>query len=252
MMRNKLAHWRGILSAAGLGLLALMFSAGQCGAGLLTIPFDPNGPDVTGSGGSLTYNATTGELQGTLTPAFYSSNSLPGPNQILPLSGSPSLSIDLFVNPDGTFKGNGTGFELSGSLSVEGTTISGVLLSGSVSGFGADSAGPPPTEFDGLFTIDGGPLTQSRPLMGGGTLPTQFPIGSFGGFDLVAEDAISGILGDFQHDFSSGNVNDEAGLVVPEPSSWALTAAGLTMLLVLRGAGRVVRFSRPAPVVHIS
>lgn len=237
MGRSKLTPWPGIFSAAGLGLVALALSAGQCRASLLAFTFDPNGPDVTGSSGSLSYDANTGEFQSTLIPSVYYSASVPGPSQMLTLTGSPSLSLDLFVNPDGTFQANGAGFELLGSMLIGSTTISGVLLSGSVAGFGTDPAGPAPYEFDGLLDITGGQLTQPAPLIGGGTLPIQFPSGSVGAFDLQAEDVVSGILGDFLHSYSADRVEGEAGAVVPEPSTWTLLAAGLTMLLLARGAG---------------
>jgi hypothetical protein len=45
-------------------------------------------------------------------------------------SGDPRLSADLFVNPDGTFRSTGAGFDLTGTLPIGGAKISGTVLEG--------------------------------------------------------------------------------------------------------------------------
>ena len=200
----------------------LLLWPGQSPAGLLTLNFDPNGPSIAAENGALSYNHTTGDFQSTATPLTYSSSNLPGSPFLF--SGSPQLSIDLFVNTDGTFRQNGAGFDLIGTLSIGGSPISGTLLKGDITAFGAGPAGPPPVAFDALFTITGGALT--------GISPTQFQIGEAGGIELTAESTVSGILGDFFVSFSGSSVKDIAGAIVPEPSALTLTATGFGLLLL--------------------
>ena len=205
----------------------LLLWPGQSPAGLLTLNFDPNGPSIAAENGALSYNHTTGDFQSTATPVLYSSSNLPG--SPISFSGSPQLSIDLFVNTNGTFRQNGTGFDLDGTLSIGGSPISGTLLTGDITAFGAEDPEPPPGAFDALFTITGGALA--------GIVPTQFQIGETAGIELTAENVTSGTLGDFRGSFSSSSVKDIAGAIVPEPSALTLTATGFGLLLLFRFLG---------------
>jgi hypothetical protein len=192
--------------------------ARPCRADLLGLPFDPNGPSVLATNGSLSYTAATGEFSSTAVPLAYSSPTLPG-GGFVRFSGG-AETIDLFVDPDGTFRGDGSGMQLKGTLSIGGTSISGTLLSGDITAFGADSAGPPTWASNELFTVTGGLLTAPILLNNGEILPSQFTVGSLVGAIEFAENVKSGTLGDFTHDFRSGNVKDTDGLVmVPEPGT---------------------------------
>jgi hypothetical protein len=228
MGQNISTRLAGIVWAAGL----LLLGPGRLcqGGSLLPFQLDPNGPAVAGINGGLTYNAATGEFSASVVPLTYSSLDLPGGGFIRFEGGRET--IDLFVNPDGTFRTDGTGMQLNGTLSIGGTTISGTLLSGEITKFGAESSGPPVREFNGLFDITGGLLTAPIPLRGGGILSSQFPLGgAAGGFLLFAENATRGTPGDFTRDFSSGKVKKLDGLaLVPEPASWVLAAIASLVL----------------------
>jgi hypothetical protein len=139
-----------------------------------------------------------------------------------------------------------------GSLSVSGAIdfdqdgsndVSGTLVTGTVRAFGAAPAGPAPWEFNGLFSFDGGLLTQaSIPLSGGGSFSDLFNVGQTGGFDLVVEQQISGILGDFAADFSGSTIKGPVvGVTVPEPATAIL---GLIALSTLAGRGLTARLAR--------
>jgi hypothetical protein len=221
----------------------------SCRADLIQIPYDPNGPTVIGANGTLTYDKSSTVLQASvMEPANDSSfNSLillPAgqPTNIVyldpdpPVIGSASLVINLKVDASGNFLANGSGVTLTGAVDLDGDftdDASGTLLTGNIIAFGAQLAGPAPWEFDGLFQITGGSLTQPVPLSGGGNQDTQFPIGAIAGFNVEAEDAVSGTLGDFAASFSSDLVKPTIGLTVPEPGSMALTLSGGTMLCLV-------------------
>jgi hypothetical protein len=209
----------------GAGLM-LLLTAAPGRAGLLQ--FQLGTPVVFSGNGSLTYNATTGEFQSTLTPLTYNSPSLPG--GFVTFSGQGQTTIDLFVNHNGNFQNNGTGFTLTGQVTLGTHTFNDTLLTGDITAFGADAAGPPTRAFNGLFTITGGQLTQNN----GG-----FTVGETGGFILFAENVTSGTLGDFTQSFTSSSVKGPAGPAVsgPEPATLLLGLVGVGGLL-LAGRGR--------------
>ena len=116
-------------------------------------------------------------------------------------------------------------------------------MTGTVNAFGSAGSGPAPWEFDGLFNFTGGALTQSSiPLSGGGTFSDLFTVGETGGFDLVVEQQVSGILGDFLADFSGNTLKGPVvGVSVPEPSTATLgiiAVAGLAGSCLLGRRGR--------------
>jgi hypothetical protein len=202
------------------------------GGGLLPFNFDPNGPTFLGANGSLSYDASTGEFGGTALPLTLSSPELPGGAGFVRFVGNSQLSFDLFVNPDGTFQQDGAGFDLTGTLLIGGTKVSGTLLSGDFTTFGAAPAGPPTWVADALFDTGGGLLTQSIPLNDGTTLPALFPIGGAPvGIDFFTENVSSGNLGTFTANFSSGKVKPQGGpTILPEPSSWVLAMIAILLL----------------------
>jgi hypothetical protein len=197
-----------------------------CRAGpLLPLDFQPGAPNVSGSNGSLTYNAATGDFQAALTGAslVYSAPSV-APRGFVPFSGS--LMMDLTVDHNGNFVSNGTGLVLTGTVTINGAIFTGTLLTAKITAFGADDAGPPTRAFDGLFEITGGALTTTQPGTGGQDVSGGFPVGSLGGFMLSAEDVTSGTLGDFTRSFSSTTNKPLIGVLTPEPSTIALVLTG--------------------------
>jgi hypothetical protein len=221
-----------IVCTAGLSLLG---PGRSChGGGLLPFAFDPNGPTFLGANGSLSYDASIGEFRGTALPLTLSSPLLPGGADFVRFSGNPQLSFEFFVNPDGTFQKDGSGFDLTGTLSIGGTTISGTLLSGDFTAFGAEPAGPPTWVANALFDTSGGLLTEPIPLADGTTLPAPFAIGGPPvGVDFFAENIASSTLGDFTASFS-GKIKDQGGPVsIAEPSSWVLAMIAIILLGLL-------------------
>jgi hypothetical protein len=186
------------------GQLPLLLWTPACRAELL--PITLSFLVVTNINGTLTYNAATVDFHSESLPIVITSPDYPGglgtfindsiPNQTV---------IDLFVNQNGLFTGNGT-IQMFGSVAFNDDSTAdatGLLLSGTITAFGSEPPGPPTRDFNGLFTITGGALTQDVPLSGGGTVFGGFPVGGTGGFLLSAENVTSGTLGNFTADFSS-------------------------------------------------
>lgn len=220
----------------------LVSSAAECRAGgLIPIDFDQNRATILATDGSVTYTQSTGAFSVQSTGLFFLSNNLPGGALQVPITDDSAL-LSLTVDSSGNLIG-------TGSLSVNGAIdfnqdgindVSGTLLTGTVDAFGAATAGPAPWEFDGLFHFTGGDLTQpSIPLSGGGTFSDLFGLSDRGGFDLVVEQQVGGILGDFAADFSGGtNKGPVAGAAIPEPGTATL---GLIALAALAGWEKVRR-----------
>jgi hypothetical protein len=235
----------GLLLAAFLCLLL----ASPARAGLLPIQLrDPEGPITLGLGGTLTYTydslAGTGLFHAETFPVALAFES-PVPWDI-----TPGLStIDLVVDSSGNFVANGSGVMLMGAINFDGDLtddVSGELLYGRVLdfGFGADE-GQPGT-FNGIFEIEGGALTETILLSGGGSLAAMFRVGQdLGGFFVFAEGASAGELGVFTADFASDTVKDNLGVVVPSPPAWILGLLGTCLLVGYRRFAR--RCPHPAP-----
>jgi hypothetical protein len=225
--------------AIAIGVV-LVSSATECRAGgLLPFDFDPNRPTILATDGSVSYTQSTGALSVQATGLFYLSNNLPGGAPQVPITND-SATINLTVDSSGNLIGTGS-LSVTGAIDFnqDGTNdVSGTLLTGTVDAFGAaPPTGSAPWEFDGLFHFTGGDLTQSSiPLSGGGTFTDLFRLGDRGGFDLVVEQQVTGILGDFTADFS-GNTNKGpvVGVAVPEPATATL---GLIALAILAGWGK--------------
>jgi hypothetical protein len=236
-----------IARLAGFNLVVglLFFSATPaCQAG----PIQLTTPVVFSLDGALSYNATTGLFHSETIPVVISDPNLPGGFGSF-IGANDRTTIDLFVDHNGNFVSSGTGFTMVGvvDLKNDGTAVaSGVLLFGVITAFQADPAGPPTRVFDGLFTIQGGALTQDVALSGGGTVFGGFPLGSTGGFFLFAENVATGILADFTFEFATPplSVKDNVGVVVvPEPSTWVLClVAGVGLAACGFFRRRAVRF----------
>jgi hypothetical protein len=233
--------------ALALGTLCLLAPA-TSHAGLLPVNFRPGSPIISGSNGGLTYNATTGDFDATLTsPSLVYAAPFVQPNGFTLFNGS--LSMDLKVDKNGHFVANGSGLDLTGTITINGAVFGGnnnPLLTGTITNFGSEAAGPPTLSFDGYFTITGGALTQTETGSGGQPVFGGFPLGGRGGFLLSAENVTGGTLGDFSRDFSSSSVKPTVGvLAAPEPSSLTLS---LTAAVVL-GAWRWRRKSLRARAI---
>jgi hypothetical protein len=207
---------------------------------LLPLDFASGAPTVAGSNGGLNYNATTHDLNATLTaPSLAYAAPFVNPGKGFALITAPKLVIDLLVDNKGNFLGTGsvalTGtvtFNLAdgGSVTFAGTSAD-PLLSGTIKAFGADPAGPPTRNFDGIFTIDGGALTRTMLDSKGNPVPGGFTLGNLGGFILSAENVTGGTLGDFTHNFSSSNDKPLVGVLVPVPSSLVLSLSAAVVLV---------------------
>jgi hypothetical protein len=247
------------ISPRHLGLaLALsvpsLLAPSTCHADL--VPITLGAPTISGSGGHLSYNASTGDFNETLSgptlayaaPFLKLTNGVP-----LPALFTGTLSIDLTVNQSGNFVSNGAGFTLTGKITMNlqdggqvtfGTSSSSVLLTGTITAFGAQAAGPPTLTFDGTFTVTGGALTQTLTDTKGNPVFGGYTVGASGGFLLSVENVTGGTLGDFTHNFSSSSVKPTIGVLVPEPNSLVLLLTGAVALLGWRASRVRRRLSR--------
>lgn len=228
---------------------ALLLAATSSRADLIPITLDPNGPTISGEiGGTLSYDAATGEFLSQTIPTVLGGSTVPSMLAFFDFTGT--TSIDLFVNADGSFRGNGGGLSISGgSLTLaDGTTVTGPFLTGTITAFGAQPAGVPTLTFDGLFQVTGGSLTAPIALNSGGSLPALFTVGQTGGFFVSAEDVTSGTLGDFTSSFSSDSVKDQEGAIVPEPSSLFLGFASTSLVLCWVAARKAARAACPTRI----
>lgn len=237
-----------------LAVLVLV-PAGSCQGGLIQFSLDPNYPVILGINGSLTYNAATQQFHSETDLLTYSADFLPTGFVFF---SSGRTVIDLLADSAGNLVSGLAGLKMTGELDLDedGTIdVAGdaatPLLFGQVLAFGAEAAGPPTRVFNGLWEIQGGKLTETIALSGGGSVFGGFPQGpstsTFGGFFLFAENVTSGTLGDFTSDFSSDSVKDNVGVVTPEPTSLAMGLAGGSLL----GAFGYVR-RRGLPLVRPS
>jgi hypothetical protein len=251
--------------AIGWIMILVLFGAprASCGGPLLGINFTPNGPGIDALSGALSYNATTLDFNAsttdpnalTLITPTYSAPS--NPNFLTAGFFDPTLSaaltFDVHVNASGALVPGGTGFSLTGAVDIDGdglddprgTTTAMTLLTGNITAFGTNGPGPPPVTFNGLFQVTGGLLTGPLTLSNNDKIAALFPIGSFEGFSLTAENTSAGILGDFRSSFSSSTVKPYAGAFVPEPGGLVLVLSGAAFAcgcLLVRG--RLIRARR--------
>jgi hypothetical protein len=238
-MRQRQACWSLALLLAAVQFLA---APNFCVAGLVN--FLPGGPTYTSINGTQSYNVTTGEFQSTSTPVTLNGTFIT-PRGFATITGTASLSEDLFVDQNGNFVSNGAGVFLTGTVTVNGAVITGnstadPLLAGALTAFASDPPGTPAPSFYSLYNVTGGELTKPG-SRGTGTTTPAFAVGSPGGLILNAEIVASGILGNFSESFSSTSVKGNGGIVissVPEPSPLTLTLIATTMstgLVWLRG-----------------
>jgi hypothetical protein len=208
-----------------------LWPAVECRAGgLLSFTFDPNQPFILATDGSVTYDQPSGDFNVQATGLFFLTNTV-----FAPITGTDLATLNMTVNPSGNLVGTGS-LTVTGAIDIDGDGINDVnqstLLTGTITALGTAGAGPAPWEFDGLMNLTGGALTQaSIPLSGGGAFTNLFQPGETGGFDLVVEQQVSGILGNFLSSFSGSTLKQfVAGGVVPEPATATLGVLALTTI----------------------
>jgi hypothetical protein len=182
------------------------------------------GPVILSTDGSVAYDQPTGGLSIQANGLFYLSDFLPGGNPQVPIT-SDSATLNLTVDASGKLIGTGT-LAVNGAIDFDqdgANDVSGVLLTGTITAFASAGASPPPWDFHGGVTVDGGLLTQpSIALSGGGAFNDLFQLGQFSSFNLEVEQRVSGILGDFAASFSGNTVKGVVITGVPEPSTLTL------------------------------
>jgi hypothetical protein len=244
-VRGMQAPSRGLTRfVVALAALASLLAPAPARAGLVDIQPDPNGPVVEGFFGTLAYTRATGNFHSETNPLTVSAPNIPGG---FALFSSGNATVDLTVNSMGQFVSGGAGFTLTGSIDLDGDgtdDVSGTLLTGTITAFGAEDPGPPTREFNGLFKVTGGLLLAPVTLSGGGSLSLGYRLNQPGGFLLFAESVTSGTLGDFSADFSSDSVKGDYVTAIPEPAT-ATLAAVAAGLLAGRLAYRRTKKRRP-------
>jgi hypothetical protein len=215
-----------------VGALALVPAAECQAAGLLQFTFDPNQPLILATDGSVTYNQSSGDFNVQATGLFLLTSTVYSPTQI---TGSDLATLDMTVDHSGNLVGTGS-LTVTGAIDIDGDGTNDVnqstLLTGTITALGTATASQPSWAFNGLMNFTGGALTQpSIPLSGGGTFTNLFTVGGIGSFDLVVEQQVSGILGDFLSSFSGNTIKQfAAGVPVPEPDTATLTVLALTTI----------------------
>jgi hypothetical protein len=215
----------------------VLLPAQLCRAGgLLNFQLNPEGPIIGLGSGTLNYNALTGEFSGTMVPLTYSSPNLPG-NGTGTFSSNSLFTFTFYVNSDGSFRSDPDGFNLMGTLTLNGLNppvhLSGSLLSGDFYDFGAEPPGPPEWVSNALVNPTGGLLTAPQQMVG---VPVQFPLtGPPIGIDFFVNNVTSGTLGDFTQSFTSSDVSGVFGQVIPEPATWVPATIGLGAVLLCFG-----------------
>jgi hypothetical protein len=249
-------RWRRLSARLRLTLAVgalVLWSAGESQAGgLIPFSFDPSRPTILATDGSVTYDASTGDFNVQATGLFFLSLHLPGGVPDVPITND-SAVIDLTLDQSGNLVAPGT-LKVTGAIDINQdgiNDVSGTLVTGTVTAFGAAAGGQAPWEFNGLFNFTGGLLTQpSITLSGGGTFTDLFKLSDTGGFDLVVEQQVSGILGNFLSSFSGKTSKGVVvGVVVPEPGSAVLLLVGTAAVAVgtrLRRFGARPRLDRAA------
>jgi PEP-CTERM motif len=187
---------------------------------------------ILATDGSVTYDSSTGDFNVSANGLFFLSDSLPGDPGQVPIS-SGTADLLLSVDQNGALVGPGS-LMLTGGIDFDQdgiNDVSGALVVATVNAFNPSGAGPAPWGFLGQFTFTGGSLTQaSIPLSGGGTFSDTYAVGQTGTFDLIIEQQVSGILGDFLSNFSGQSVKGPVVFSVPEPASGCLLIAGLATI----------------------
>jgi hypothetical protein len=214
--------------ALGLSLAAIALTASDSRAALLHPNDTSQFPDASGGfvSGTLSYTASTGVFSmqntpyalalGTSAATQFDINATPG--------GLRSETLSVQLNPDGTVNQAGSNtFNLFGQVTINGTTYSGLLLTGTPTAMGSLNLAAPPTDVAGssMFDFD--------ISIKGGLLSNIF--GSEAYLRMTAE-RWSTFNGSFTQDFSAGKIESNIrGYLgqpspVPEPTTLVVLVAG--------------------------
>jgi hypothetical protein len=165
--------------------------------------------------GSTTYNATSNQFSVDATPLAL----LVSGNPPATITGTEDFLINITVDESGTLTGGSPGNDLivSGDVTAPGIgSVSGVLLTGEITGFGFQDSGGTTDYYDFSFRLTGGLLA---PLY----------TGALGlGVELTSE--FSDFTGDFLVDFG-GEAKGTLGALVPIPPAVWLFGSGLLGLV---------------------
>lgn len=166
------------------------------------------------AGQGIQFDAGTGAFLASGNPL---SVQFPGIIGASPVSGAHGISIDLTIDASG-MASSGTGshdFMLWGDVNDGSTDHTGLLLSGSLLGFGFQDVTATTDVFDFLFEVTGG------------SLASQFGNDHVGVL-MIAQS--STFAGSFVQDFTSGRIRGTVSLVAnPVPAPGTLWLAGLAL-----------------------
>jgi hypothetical protein len=192
----------------------------------------------------MSYDASTMEVKGSAQALAIISQSFGG-SGVVRFSSDSLIRYDYYESHDSSFLGNGTGFELTGTASIDGATLSGELLRGRIMDSGAESPTPGCWEFNLEIAPTGGLLTQSLAEAVGITQSAPFSVGGPDlGMEVFAEKTTGGTPGDYTASFSSASDKILLNpLTVSEPSGGVLAAIALVILGLL---GRAKKRAAPA------
>jgi hypothetical protein len=215
--------------ALGLSLAAIALMATDSRAALLHPNDTSQFPDASGGfvSGTLAYNASTGMFSmqntpyalalGTSAASQFDISATPG--------GLRSETLSVKLNPDGSVNQAGSNtFNLFGQVTINGTTYSGLLLSGTPTAMGSLNLANPPTNVAGSSMFDFDINVK------GGLLQNVF--GSEAYLRMTAE-RWSTFNGSFTQDFSAGKIESNIRgfflaqpAPVPEPTTLVVLVAG--------------------------
>ena len=203
-MFNPINHFRGWLavSVTGLSLLAALAVPGAASAALLGNTLDL--PLISyDNQGTTAYDAANDSFSVDASPTALLAPSNPPVVIDADASGARDFDINIRVDASGTLIGGVPGDDLvvTGEVTVPGMgTVSGVLLTGEITGFGYQDSGGPTDSFDFSFVVTGGALAYLYP---GGAV----------GVTLSSES--STFIGDFSVDFG-GEAKGTLGGITPD------------------------------------
>jgi len=172
------------------------------------------------SGGTTTFDSLSGSLSVSATPFEFTPAGGP-PSTIYPLTTTPSVSLNIFLDTGWALLGGDPGgddLSVSGDIDSNGDFIadeSGVLLTAEIVSFGFDEfSTPTAASFDFLFTVTGGALVASG----------DYALGSNAGMTLTVEGNNFDIN---SYQDWAGGAKGTIGSVVPVPAAIWLFGSGL-------------------------
>jgi hypothetical protein len=226
--------------ALGTTLAALAFSAPASRAALLHPTDTSQFPDLSAGfvSGTLQYTASTGQLsiQNTHYALATGTSSSTQFDVVADPAGDRSQTINVTLNPDGTVnQGAANTYDLSGQVTLDGKTYSGLLLAGTPTAMGSLNLAAAPTNVQGASMFD------FDVNITGGLLANLF--GSEAYVRLSAE-RWSTFNGSFAQDFSAGKIASNIRGFAPAQPSPVPEPTTLVVLIACGGAGLLCRHRR--------